>query len=280
MNAKQAIDKIADLLGFKFKKEAFYSTKIEDGSEITNNLDSDFKIGDELYKVGESTLSPLEAGTYITREGLKLTVDTGSVIVAIESGDSANDANIEQQMTEAIDAQGQKLESNTFDVGEKVYQVSADGSKSPAPDGEHQVVLKDESGNENKIRIQVKDGIITERENVEEAPSAEEPGEQEMAAVGDPVSGIIEEPKEETEGINGDTLDKLLELIIPMAEEMKKMKSEMETMKSMMGAELDALKSDFTKFRKSPEKFSVIEKKSYKESLEDYKLDLIKAMKK
>lgn len=270
MNAKQAIDKIADLLGFKFKKESFYSTKIEDGSEITNNLDGDFKIGDELYKVGESTLMPLEAGTYITREGLKLTVDTGSVIVAIESEDSKNDATVDQEMTEAKDAQGQILESNTFDVGEKVYQVMPDGEKKPAPDGEHQIVLKDESGNENKIRIQVKDGIITERSNVEE-----------MAAVGDPETGITEEPAKEVEEENeGNNLDKLLQLILPMAEEMKKMKSEMETIRGMMSAEIDALKSDFGKFRKSPEKFSVVEKKTYKESLEDYKLELIKAMKK
>ena len=270
MNAKQAIDKIADLLGFKFKKESFYSTKLEDGTEITNNLDGDFKIGDELYVVGESTLTPAPAGTHITREGLKLTVDTGSVIVAIESTDSKNDASIEQEMTEAKDAQGQILESNTFDVGEKVYQVMPDGAKEPCPDGEHQVVLKDESGNENKIRIQVKDGIITERSNVEE-----------MAAIGDPVSGITEEPAEEVDKEEeGNGLDKLLQLILPMAEEMKKLKSEMETMKGMMSAEIDALKTDFSKFRKSPEKFSVIEKKSYKESLEDYKLDLIKAMKK
>lgn len=266
MNAKQAIDKIADLLGFKFKKESFYSTKIEDGSEITNNLDSDFKIGDELYKVGEATLQPLEAGTYITREGLKLTVDSSSVIVAIESEDSKDDATVEQDMTEAKDAQGQILESNTFDVGEKVYQVMPDGAKEPAPDGEHQVVLKDESGNENKIRIQVKDGIITERSNVEE-----------MAA--ETVTGITEEPQEEVDKEEeGNGLDKLLQLILPMAEEMKKMKSEMETIKGMMSAEIDALKSDFSKFKKSPEKFSVSEKKTYKESLEDYKLDLIKSM--
>ena len=130
--------------------------------------------------------------------------------------------------------------------------------------------MKDESGNENKIRIQVKDGIITERSNVEE-----------MAAVGDPVTGITEEPAEEVEEENeGNNLDKLLQLILPMAEEMKKMKSEMETIRGMMSAEIDALKSDFGKFRKSPEKFSVVEKKTYKESLEDYKLELIKAMKK
>jgi predicted RNase H-like nuclease (RuvC/YqgF family) len=46
--------------------------------------------------------------------------------------------------------------------------VSEDGSKTPAPDGEHQVELKDSEGNETKIRVMVKDGKIVERENVEE----------------------------------------------------------------------------------------------------------------
>jgi hypothetical protein len=159
-------------------------------------------------------------------------------------------------MTEARDSQGQLLESNTFDVGEMVYQVMEDGSKEPAPDGEHQVVLKDESGNENKIRIQVKDGIITERSNVEEMAD------------------------EEVEKEDGASLDDLLELLIPMVEEMKKMKSQMETMKEMMKADISALKTDFDSFKKSPEKFSVVEKKTYKESFDDYKLELIKSLRK
>jgi ABC-type oligopeptide transport system ATPase subunit len=37
-----------------------------------------------------------------------------------------------------------------------------------APDGEHQVELKDTDGNEVKIRVQVKDGKIVQRENVEQ----------------------------------------------------------------------------------------------------------------
>ena len=61
-----------------------------------------------------------------------------------------------------------KLESPTFDVGEKIDVVKEDGSMEKAPDGEHQIMLKDESGNEVKIRVMVKDGMITERENVEE----------------------------------------------------------------------------------------------------------------
>jgi hypothetical protein len=256
MNAKQAIEKIAELLKFSFKAEKFYSTKLEDGTEITNNLDEELKIGQELYIVGESTLTPAPQGTHLTREGLKVTVDSGSVIIALESKDSEDDATEEQEMTEAKDAQGQILESDTFDVGEKVYQVMPDGEKQPASDGEHQVVLKDTSGNENKIRIQVKDGVIVERSNVEE-----------MAAM------------EDEEMVDGSDIATLIEMIIPMVEEMKKMKSEMESMKSKMSAEIDALTKDFNSFKKSPEKFSVVEKKTYKENFEDYKLNLIKSMK-
>ena len=261
MNAKEAINKIAELLRFTFKAEKFFSTKLEDGTEITNNLEDDFKIGQELYVVGESTLTPAPAGTHITREGLKLTVDAESIIIAIESKEAQDDSVVEEEMTEARDAQGQLLESDTFDVGEKVYLIKEDGTKEPAPDGEHQVVLKDTSGNENKIRIQVKDGTIVERSNVEEM-------------------GVMEK-LEEGEGMEeGSDLEKLIELIVPMVEEMKKMKSEMESMKSKMSAEIDALTKDFNSFKKSPEKFSVVEKKSYKESFEDYKLELIKSMRK
>jgi hypothetical protein len=73
----------------------------------------------------------------------------------------------EVQLTYAKLADGTIVESPTFDVGEPLEIVSEDGTKSPAPDGEHELSLKDESGNENIIKVIVKDGTITERENVE-----------------------------------------------------------------------------------------------------------------
>ena len=78
--------------------------------------------------------------------------------------------NIEEQvsLTDARTADGTILQSPTFDLGEKVEVVSEDGTKTPAPDGEHQIALKDSEGNEVIIRVITKDGIITERENVEE----------------------------------------------------------------------------------------------------------------
>lgn len=76
---------------------------------------------------------------------------------------------------------GTILESNTFDVGENIEVVSADGTKSPAPAGEHEIALKDSEGNEVIIRVMVADGKITERENVEEsAPEAPEESQVEI----------------------------------------------------------------------------------------------------
>jgi len=80
----------------------------------------------------------------------------------------------EVTFTDARDAKGNILQSPTFDLGEDVEVVSEDGTKTPAPDGEHQISLKDSEGNEVLIRIETKDGKIVERANVEEeAPETE-----------------------------------------------------------------------------------------------------------
>lgn len=71
------------------------------------------------------------------------------------------------EMTYAKLKDGTIVESPTFDVGEPLEIVSEDGTKTPAPDGEHELSLRDESGNENLIKVIVKDGKIAERENVE-----------------------------------------------------------------------------------------------------------------
>jgi len=83
--------------------------------------------------------------------------------------------------TDAKDAQGNILQSPTFDLGETVDVVSEDGSKTPAPDGEHEVALRDSEGNEVVIRIVTKDGKIVERSNVEEAKPAEMKKSEDMA---------------------------------------------------------------------------------------------------
>jgi hypothetical protein len=73
----------------------------------------------------------------------------------------------EVRLTYARLKDGTIVESPTFDVGEELFVVSEDGTKTPAPDGEHELALKDESGNENLIKVITKDGKIEERMNVE-----------------------------------------------------------------------------------------------------------------
>jgi hypothetical protein len=253
MDATTAINNIRKMLGLQFKKETFKSTFLVDGTtEVTNNMEEDFQVGQTLYVVKESTLAPAPEGSHTTRDGLVISVDTESTIIAIVSEDKSTDAEVEQESskdmnyTEARDAQGQLLESSTFDVGEDVFLVKDDGSKVPAPDGEHQVVLKDTSGNENKIRIQVKDGKITQRENVEEMMKPE--------MMNADFSKDIEDIKS--------SLNNLLELVGSMNGKFK--------------TELNSLKTDFDSFKKLPERKGVEEKKTYTESFADYRLNLIK----
>jgi hypothetical protein len=75
----------------------------------------------------------------------------------------------EVELTYAKLADGTIVESPTFDVGEKLEIVSEDGTKSPAPNGTHELALKDESGDENLIKVKTEDGVIVERMNVEMA---------------------------------------------------------------------------------------------------------------
>jgi hypothetical protein len=81
--------------------------------------------------------------------------------------------NNEVTLTDARDAQGNILQSPTFDLGEDVSVVGEDGNLSPAPDGEHEIELTDSEGNKVVIRIQTKDGKIESRENVEESSPAD-----------------------------------------------------------------------------------------------------------
>ena len=194
MNSKETILKIKDLLGLSFKKEKFASTFLENGTEVTNNLDSEFMIGQILYVVGDSTLTPAPAGDHVTREGYKITLDSESVIIAIES--SVEDAEKETE--------DESVEENMSEETDKVAELT------PEP---------------------IKDEIISE----------------------------------------------LLEAVLPLVEEVKALAEEMKKMKTKMETEMNSIKTDLDKFKKLPEKFSVVEKKTYKENFDDYKIELIKS---
>ena len=95
----------------------------------------------------------------------------------------------EVKMTYAKLEDGTIVESPTFDVGEPVEVVTEEG-KTPAPDGEHNLFLRDEEGNEVHIRVITKDGLIVERENVEELEEKTE--EEESVEMADAVTEEVE----------------------------------------------------------------------------------------
>ena len=136
-------------------------------------------------------------------------------------------------MTYAKLADGTILESPTFDVGEAVDVVSEDGTKSPAPAGEHEVILKDSEGNDVRIKIMVdSEGKITERENVEEATSEEEPkAEEEMSSEETSEEVNLEEEGEDSEESKEVSMEDVVKSVEEMSyriEELEKKLAEMQ----------------------------------------------------
>lgn len=314
MNATQAINRIVELLSLKFKKEKFFTTVLEDGqTEVTNNAEGEFQVGQTLYVVGEATLTPAPTGTHKTREGIILTIDEESTITKIEVVSAGveverneNEAETQEGLafTEARDAQGQILSSPTFDVGEKVMVVHSDGTETPAPDGEHQVVLKDTSGNENKIRIQTKDGVITQRENVEQMKKTkmekypwDECIADQMAQYGDEeiakrVCGAIKAgnfmempgaPDMDLEMAKQELVKTVLEN--GFSEEFSKLKEGVteilqvvESINGKFKSDINGLKEEFEKFKNSADRKPVEKKTDFKESFEDFRTEFLKSL--
>ena len=98
----------------------------------------------------------------------------------------------EVELTYAKLADGTIVESATFDVGEDLFVVSEDGTKTPAPNGTHELMLKDTEGNETLLKVITEDGKIVERENVE---LAEVETKETEKLPGDPteVNDVVEE---------------------------------------------------------------------------------------
>lgn len=122
----------------------------------------------------------------------------------------------EVALTYAKLADGTILESPTFDVGEDVAVVSEDGTKTAAPNGEHEIVLKDSEGNEVRIKVTTEEGKIVDRADV-----GDEPTEQKSDEV--PVEKLPEDMESIAgEDIGGESTDEADETAEPITEDMGK----------------------------------------------------------
>jgi hypothetical protein len=316
MNATEAINRIVHLLGLKFKKEKFFTTVLEDGqTEVTNNQEGELMVGQTLYVIGEATLTPAPSGSHKTRDGIIVTVDEESTItkievvsseVEVERNENEDQTQEGLSFTEAKDAQGQILSSPTFDVGEKVMVVHSDGSETPAPDGEHQVVLKDTSGNENKIRIQTVDGVITQRENVEEmkkmkmekypweeciADQVKQYGDEEIAkrVCGAIKAGNFMEmpgaPEMDMNMAKQELVSKVFnsefnQQIEQLKEGVSQILEVVESMNGKFKTEVSSLKKELEDFKNSPERKPLEKKAEFKESFDDFRMEFLKELRK
>jgi hypothetical protein len=169
-------------------------------------------------------------------------------------------------------ADGTIVESPTFDVGESLEVVAEDG-KTPAPDGEHELALKDSEGNEVLIKVMTKDGKITERENVE-LPAAEEEkevAEMESIAGGDMGDDEAVATEETAEPISEDMASMVTKLQYRIEELEKKMQS-MEEIKE--GGKAEKVKTE--DLPGDPTKVNTVEKMAAVEPDEDEEEELPK----
>jgi hypothetical protein len=137
------------------------------------------------------------------------------------------------EMTYAKLADGTIVESPTFDLGEDLFVVSEDGTKSPAPDGEHELALRDSEGNDVIIKVETEGGKITERENVELPAKEAEEVESEMKKdvkmedeIAEPMTEDTDKPTEEmpTEEVD---MKSMVEKLQYRIEELEKKMTEM-----------------------------------------------------
>lgn len=151
---------------------------------------------------------------------------------------------VEVEFTDAKTADGTILQSPTFDVGEDVEVVAEDGTKSKAPNGEHQISLRDSEGNETLIKIMTMDGKIVERENVEmavpemETEMADAPTEDEAAKE--------EAPKDEVD------MNKKMDELTYRIEEMEKKMMEMEKVAPVVEKEMEMQDEELPKLDGAP----------------------------
>ena len=130
MNASEAIVKIKEMLGLKFSDETeqkFATTYLEDGTtQITNDRDNDFELGDVIYVVGEDgTLTPAPIGDHTTQEGFVVVLDEESKIVEIremEVEDVVEEV-VEEEVVEELKEEAMDFESELKSIKSSIEQM-------------------------------------------------------------------------------------------------------------------------------------------------------------
>lgn len=212
MGYSETITKLKKILGLY----NFNSYKVaETGGEIIT--EGALKVGEPVYIITKDGQIPSPDGEYELEDTTRIKIKDGNI-------QEIKYDNMEQKQNfvEAMLKDGTVVKSPTFDVGEEVKVVSPDGNETPAPDGEHELMLKDAEGKEVLIKIKTIDGKITERENVELPEEEEKEVEINLGMTPELSEGndTMEGFKKELMGVLGEIKDKI-DGIVKDQEEMK-----------------------------------------------------------
>ena len=104
-------------------KENFVEATLADGTKITNMLDADFEVGQELHVIteeGEHVLAP--SGEHTTESGIVITVDGEGAITGVKHPDAEGEGSLEEGVTE---------EMSVEDVAEEVIDTAIEEGMTP-----------------------------------------------------------------------------------------------------------------------------------------------------
>lgn len=122
LNPKDAIGKIKELLGLEFAEteQKFYTSQLEDGTQITNNTDSEnLELGDTLYVVLEDgNLVPAPAGEHTLQSGEVVRLDEESKVVEIRED------RVEEEMPDEVEVVIEQKEIEEEEMSEDTEIVS------------------------------------------------------------------------------------------------------------------------------------------------------------
>lgn len=291
MNATEAIDKIVRLLKLQFKKENFSSTFLTDGTEVTNNMsdESEFEVGQTLFVVKESTLAPAPEGSHETREGLILSLDSESTIIAIASKDTDKTevSTMEETEKEDEDEEGKEKkelseETIVSEIAEIIDVMTPDevstGEAAKIADkiyGEVEKLLEESEGEFSELEEKITEEIA----EIIDVMTPDAVSTEKSAEIAEKIVNDLEKEMEE------DFRKKKKMYKKSFSKDIKDIKSSMTELISLINemngkfkTDINKLNTKFDEFKKSPERKAVEEKKTYKQTFEDYKLDLIKSL--
>lgn len=156
------------------KDEKFADVKLKDGMVMRVEGDEP-TVGRLTKKVSyDGALLPFTDGTYETTDGKMISIVGGMIEGIKEKGK-------DEAFSTGETEKGEKMESKTFKVGEEMMSVHGE-KKMKAADGEHKIKMKDDEGKEIKMRIMIKDGMITHSEKMKEHDEEDKEAEK-MAEV-------------------------------------------------------------------------------------------------